>query len=368
MQGPRKYALSTPSAVAPWAASMSDSLGALLGHDDLGRTALALCQASLQPRSYGSYASALKGFLEFCDEESLLPLDVTPVHVARYLAWLGLRGTVAAASLQPYLSAINRLLKDHGKPPVALGPLVADVRAGLGNSQVPLSPAPARIPLPAPVALDILVEAESVLSTTSWFSPQDPAVRRARALVAVLVNYIFFCRGECGVSLRSSDISVHDGFLTLLLRKVKGRAAFPEHRLPLLQISTAAIPRIAAVFTQFVQGRLLLAARNGYPVPSSLWALHPSDLCATWSAATLTTWLSEACAVTGHRPPPGFTWTSHSLRKGAASAANAINVVLPKIRYMGGWARDSDVVLDYIDPTMAPTPAALLFFGHMLAV
>jgi hypothetical protein len=38
------------------------------------------------------------------------------------------------------------------------------------------------------------------------------------------------------------------------------------------------------------------------------------------------------------------------LRKGAASAANSINVVLTKIRYMGGWAKDSNVVHDYIDP------------------
>ena len=346
---------------------MASSLGTLLGHDDLGRTALALCQASLQPRSYGTYASALKGFLDFCDEESLLPLDVTPVHVARYLAWLGLRGTVAAASLQPYLSAINRFLKDHGRPPVALGPLVGDVRAGLCNSQVAISPAPARIPLPAPVALDILLQAEAVLPTTSWFSPHDPQVLLARSLVAVIINYVYFCRGECGVSMRSTDISVHDGFLTLLLRKVKGRAACADHQLPLLQISTAAMPRVAAVLTQFVTGRCLLASRNGYPVPQSLWALHPAEQRAAWSAATLTNWLSEACSVTGHHPPPGFKWTSHSLRKGAASAANAINVVLTKIRYMGGWARDSDVVQDYIDPTMAPTPAALLFFGHLLA-
>jgi hypothetical protein len=66
-------------------------------------------------------------------------------------------------------------------------------------------------------------------------------------------------------------------------------------------------------------------------------------------------------------PPPGFKWTSHSLRKGAASAANSINVVLTKIRYMGGWAKDSNVVHDYIDPTMAPSPAARVFFGHLLA-
>ena len=63
-----------------------------------------------------------------------------------------MRGTVAATSLQPYLSAINRFLKDHGvAPAVALGPLVANVRAGLRNSQVSLQPSAPRVPLRAKV-------------------------------------------------------------------------------------------------------------------------------------------------------------------------------------------------------------------------
>ena len=81
------------------------------------------------------------------------------MHIARYVAWLGRLGSVAASSLQPYMSAINRFLQDHGKPPVASGPLVGDVRAGLRNTQVILQPLPARVPLPVPVALYILIAA-----------------------------------------------------------------------------------------------------------------------------------------------------------------------------------------------------------------
>eukprot|EP00873_Tetraselmis_striata_P036166 jgi/Tetstr1/456430/TSEL_043162.t1 len=53
------------------------------------------------------------------------------------------------------------------------------------------------------------------------------------------------------------------------------------------------------------------------------------------------------------------------LRKGAASAANAIGVPLSHIRYQGGWATNSDVVLDYIDPNVLPSPGAWFFFGHI---
>jgi hypothetical protein len=50
-----------------------------------------------------------------------------------------------------------------------------------------------------------------------------------------------------------------------------------------------------------------------------------------------------------------FAWTSHSLRKGATTAAHAIGVTMQKIKLFGGWATESSVVVDYIDPTVVPT-------------
>ena len=67
-----------------------------------------------------------------------------------------------------------------------------------------------------------------------------------------------------------------------------------------------------------------------------------------------------------HPPPEGFTWTSHNLRKGSASVANAIGVHLTDIRYAGGWSTNSTVMeAKYIDFAMLPTTAARLFFGYM---
>eukprot|EP00873_Tetraselmis_striata_P037630 jgi/Tetstr1/457894/TSEL_044413.t1 len=69
------------------------------------------------------------------------------------------------------------------------------------------------------------------------------------------------------------------------------------------------------------------------------------------------------------RPPTGFKWTSHSLRKGAASAASCVGVPLPAIKHMGDWSKNSEVVTGkYIDPTMRPTPAAWRFFGWLVPV
>eukprot|EP00873_Tetraselmis_striata_P039671 jgi/Tetstr1/459935/TSEL_005274.t1 len=64
-------------------------------------------------------------------------------------------------------------------------------------------------------------------------------------------------------------------------------------------------------------------------------------------------------------PLEATTATVVRLRKGAASAANAIGAPLSHIRYQGGWATNSDVVLDYIDPNVLPSPGAWFFFGHI---
>jgi hypothetical protein len=49
-------------------------------------------------------------------------------------------------------------------------------------------------------------------------------------------------------------------------------------------------------------------------------------------------------------PPDGFCWTSHSFRKGAATAAYTVGVTLQNMKHFGGLSTDWSVVLDYIDP------------------
>jgi hypothetical protein len=85
-----------------------------------------------------------------------------------------------------------------------------------------------------------------------------------------------------------------------------------------------------------------------------------------WTASTISIKLHEAFTKAEHFPPLGFCWTSHILRKGAASAAYAIKVPLTDICYAGGRFSNSTVLESkYIDFTIRPTKATLLFFGHL---
>eukprot|EP00951_Prasinocladus_malaysianus_P039914 scaffold452144_cov40-Prasinocladus_malaysianus.AAC.1 len=47
-------------------------------------------------------------------------LEVLPIDIIKYIAWIGMRGFVAADNMQPYLSSIDKFMQGHGKSHVAL--------------------------------------------------------------------------------------------------------------------------------------------------------------------------------------------------------------------------------------------------------
>ena len=100
-------------------------------------------------------------------------------------------------------------------------------------------------------------------------------------------------------------------------------------------------------------------------LPAQLWAL-PGESPQKWTANVQNTWLKRALKRLGLTAPPGFSWTSHSLRSGPASAAHAIGVPEMIIKFYGHWAKNSSVWNDYIDQTVRPTPAGRFFFGWLL--
>jgi len=254
-QKKQRYAIVFPDEANPWAKSSASELGNVFGDDELGERALALFQSSLQPTTYRNYGSNMTPFFNFCDASAISPLEVTNIEVARYVAWMGVQGTVAADSLQPYLSAINKFLLDHAKPPVALGAMVAGVRKGLANCQHDLDPSPERLPIPAPVVLAILELAERLLKRVHWDSPghnNDTAL--LRACIASIASYIFFCRGECGACARREDLVVDATHITLRLRKEKGKKSLREGRRTTRQILKEDMPRVANVLQAFFKG------------------------------------------------------------------------------------------------------------------
>eukprot|EP00873_Tetraselmis_striata_P020224 jgi/Tetstr1/440488/TSEL_028814.t1 len=293
------------------------------GSDELGQRTLDLLSSSLSAQTLKSYAGRLSQFAEFChDSENISPLEATAATVVRYVAWIGERGHIAAKSLQPYLSAINTFFELHNLVPIAK---------------------------------------DSLHLTSARQSHLD-----YRALLASVVNFLFFARGLTGVSCRVRDVHVDTYNITLQIYREKGRAGRRgpgDLRVLLLPVSEH--PRVARLLHYFIDNVQSVPLVTVGLAASTFWAVNVAEQSKPWTAATMSDWLSTAVNLVNAAPPAGTSWTSHSLRKGAASAANAIGTPLSHIRYQGGWATNSDVVLDYIDPNVLPSPGAWFFFGHI---
>jgi hypothetical protein len=288
----------------------------------------------------------------------------------RYTAWLAMLGTVAASSLQPYLSAVNKFFRDHHRQPIAVGELLADARRGLEMLQNRLVAADTRLPLPAPVALDILLAANTLRATLTWSPATRTMLERFRACLAVCVNYTFFCRAETGARCQTGDITVErpSKQICMFVRKSKGEQRRDTRDKLVVAIPIADNPILADLMDYYTQHRAAFcAAYYKRPPPTALWSFLPAEDSAEWGAAsTIPAWLSHSLRTVNTFAPTGFKWTSHSLRKGAASAARCIGAPLPVIKYMGGWAKSSSVTEGkYIDPTMTPTLAAWRFVGWL---
>jgi hypothetical protein len=89
---------------------MTAQLRTMLGTHHIGTTSLNLLSSSLAPTTNADYDNGVRQLAAFCHEEGIHSLQATSQSLVRYTAWLGLQGTVAAASLQKYYSAVDKFL------------------------------------------------------------------------------------------------------------------------------------------------------------------------------------------------------------------------------------------------------------------
>jgi hypothetical protein len=256
---------------------MAETYLSLLGSDTLEVTAVNMLCNSLAPSTYANYDSALRQFFALCTEEGITPLHATPASMIRYTAWLGLLGTVAASSLQPYYSVVNKFFRDHLRPTIAVAELLADARRGLEMLQHRLVPADTRLPLPAPVALGILLAASTIRADLAWSPATLPLLKGFRACLAVCVNYTFFCRVETNARCVTGDLTVDrpSQQICLFVRKSKGDQRRDTCDKPVR--STPPRPLASSGHrTASGKGPLPLSAASAAPSPrSNTWVAGP---------------------------------------------------------------------------------------------
>ena len=159
------------------------------------------------------------------------------------------------------------------------------------------------------------------------------------------------------------------GQIWLFIRKVKGDQRRSATDKPILAIPITANPTLADLLEWYRTQRAAYCEKiYNSPPRAAVWSFTPYNNVGDWQAtATLSASLLDVYAAIGATPPKGFKWTSHSLRKGAASVARCIGTPLHVVKYMGGWAKNSSVTEGkYIDLTMTPSPTAWQYFGWLV--
>ena len=304
-----------------------------------------------------SYASGVNLFLTFCAEEDLDSLEVDTNHILRFIAWVGLRGNLKATSLSNYLTAINSYFRDNGKQPIAQGKLVSDAVKSLAQRQQPLQPALHRVPFPATVALKIYNLAVQLMA--AW---QPSAMVLLRSCCATVFSFLFFNRSGTTRSVYNDDIGSRGSDLCFYERTSKGKDHLSaEDR----TCYTVAHPQLATLFARFSFLRRCYCQALQQSLPPLFFSL-PGETPDAWTSDTQTAWLVQSFAAVGESPPAGFTWTSHSLRSGAAAAAHAEGWTTSQLEKYGGWAPGSQaLVKSYLQVPVRPCSGSHFFFGWL---
>ena len=356
----RRYEF-VPAAAAPWSNGVGRAIAAGLGEDMLGNTARALLLSCRQASTYNTYKSALNSWAQFLASEGMEDiLHATTTTVLRYIAWLGLRGTVSAGSMQVYLSGIKAVQPDFGLPDIANGKAVRDAVRGLAAAQQSMAPVVPRSPLPPAAITSMLDLAERLCASPSV----HPPMRLLRACLATAVSYLFFNRASSTHSLRMEGLIVDPprtvGQSLRLRASVRKGQSHLHPQKKEMRIPVAAQAQLASCLRTFECWRG--ASNNDF-----YWELPGDSNPSKWTAVVQTAWLQQALHACGIAVPPSVAWTSHSMRMGAATHAAAAGVPMAVIRHYGGWARASNVVYNYIDPSERSSAEAVRLFGWLTA-
>jgi len=341
---------------------MGKLLAARLGDSPQRDTIIRTIAHALSSSTADSYGSHLARFVKFCEAQPDSPSPL-PASTGTVLRWLAgdvcVAGRVQADSLQPYLSAINRIHRDLDMDEPALGHLISSFKRGLGHLQADTGRKSERVYLPASVVQDILDWALAL-----ELSEATPLLSAFRAAVAVVLTFVLFARGDTGSHLLAKELRRGpSGELLITLSHEKGKRSRARARL--LTIPADSVRGLDQLLTKWETFRGVVRPDDSYYVLPSEMRRAGLGVCA-FASSQIDSWLTFILGHLGVTPPEGETWSGHSLRKGAASSSSAIGVSINRICFMGGWSIHGKTYTDYIDPTCPACRASYRFFGWLL--
>ena len=352
-----------------WASNIEQYWLARLGDSTRTRTLIAVMQSSLSDKTRGNYHPKVLEYLEICHSalpEPLCPAPATEDTVLHYLTALGDKGTIQAHCMGVYMSAVNKFHTEQGFDPPALGPTCRSFLRGLGRRQKAARDASGsmthiRVPLPTYCVTEALDAAVSMTASSSSFTLAQQELYRS--LVFVVLNFVLFCRGETGVTLRPDHVMLTPTGIHVVPSQEKGRGHVAAGRL--VTIPRVGMPDLWQLLSDYKAWYSSLDfGSSKRACKASIWRL-PHEMRGRWPSSLADTWLQVVMKHLGHSPPAGLAWSGHSMRKGSSSAAKSIGVFLESICYFADWSILAGTYHTYIDPTWMPTAHCRRLFAWM---
>ncbi|KAK3239085.1 hypothetical protein CYMTET_50960 [Cymbomonas tetramitiformis] len=193
--------------VAGWDEALQERWRGELGDSSLTELAVQMQGAALGDKTVGNYRPKAWAFMAFCEAEGREWLPATGATVRLYIAHMLDKGTVQAASMQPYLSVINNYHEDMGFPGPAKGRAVSRAVKGKSRLQVQAAEAAGE-----EQTVRTWLPARHVSAVHGHGLGLEPVGRAAiellRACTYVVFVFVTFGRPETGVSMRREHISI----------------------------------------------------------------------------------------------------------------------------------------------------------------
>lgn len=269
---------------------------------------------------------------------------------AEYVTYLFEEGAVNC-DITAYLSAINTRHRQLGLAAPAVGFHFTKAKQGFARLVASTrGKRLTRLPLPARVVRRALQLGLRLVRAGD--------VRLARACAIVVHAFMFFGRSDSVVDVTLGAVSLDAVAVAFREDRFKGRSHEPSRFLRRPRRRDDECP------VRLLQQFAALRRAQGADDNDLLFRL-PSDAGA-WGPTRLDSLLQVVLAELQVHAPAGASYTSHSLRAGAATAALSIGVPEVIICRLGGWVDGSRSVHRYLDPTVPPDDAAFLFFGWLL--
>ena len=182
----------------------------------------------------------------------------------------------------------------------------------------------------------------------------DTSASDIRKCACLMVQFAFFARADCGWLLLANQVLLHHDttfYVNVPAKNIERAQAAPLSRLSAVRFD----PDNLFMHLQRKWQRI----RCQDTASDFHWSFQQEEPAPT--SSIMSTWLREIMTRLDLIIPPGVSYTGHSLRRGGASAAHAIDVSLPRIMAWGLWAYVKTAI-SYLDTSMMPTEAAKIFW------